>query len=183
MFEELGCSVKDIRGGPPDLAAHWGILGAFELAGQIASLRPEHDASFSRALMDGIRMAENVTPRWWGEFARLRAELCEWVAGVFDEFDLLLTPTVPFDPPPAKGPFPRETDGRRQAVAGVAAFTIPFNLAWNPAASVRAGVSRAGFPIGLQIVGRQHDDALVLQAARAFERLRPWHPSWPLRAR
>jgi aspartyl-tRNA(Asn)/glutamyl-tRNA(Gln) amidotransferase subunit A len=40
-------------------------------------------------------------------------------------------------------------------------------------------VSRAGFPIGLQIVGRQHEDALVLQAARAFERMRPWHPNWP----
>ncbi|HKA91168.1 MAG TPA: amidase family protein [Haliangiales bacterium] len=180
-FEELGCAVEEIRGGPPDLGAHWGILGAFELAGHIAGLRPQHDASFSRALMEGIRMAEHVTPRWWGELCELRADLVEWVAGVFDEFDLLVTPTAPFDPPAAKGPFPAETEGRRQPATAVAAFTIPFNLSWNPAASVRAGLSRAGLPVGLQIVGPQHADALVLQAARAFERARPWHPAWPMR--
>ena len=61
----------------------------------------------------------------------------------------------------------------------MAAFTIPFNLSWHPAASVRAGFSRAGLPVGLQIVGPRHRDDLVLQAARAFERERPWHPEWP----
>ena len=57
-----------------------------------------------------------------------------------------MTPTVPYDPPPAKGPFPTETEGRRQPIASVASFTIPFNLSWHPAASVRVGLSRAGLP-------------------------------------
>jgi aspartyl-tRNA(Asn)/glutamyl-tRNA(Gln) amidotransferase subunit A len=181
-FEALGCSIHELSGGPPELGAHWGLLGAFELCGRLAPLRPEHEASFGRALMEAIRMAEHMTPRWWGEFEKLRVEAVEWVASVFDEFDLLLTPTVPFDPAPAKGPFPSETEGKNQPMTAVATFTIPFNLTWNPAASVRAGLSRAGLPVGLQIVGPQHGDALVLQAARAFERERPWHPRWPLRA-
>ena len=105
--------------------------------------------------------------------------LCRWVAEIFEEVDLLLTPTLPFDPPPAKGPFPRETEGRPQSGWAVASFTIPFNLSWNPAATVRAGLSNAGLPIGMQIVGPRHRDDLVLQAARAFERERPWHPNWP----
>jgi aspartyl-tRNA(Asn)/glutamyl-tRNA(Gln) amidotransferase subunit A len=63
----------------------------------------------------------------------------------------------------------------------VAYFTIPFNLSWNPAATVRAGFSRAGLPVGMQIVGPQHRDDLVLRAARAFERERPWAIDWPLR--
>jgi aspartyl-tRNA(Asn)/glutamyl-tRNA(Gln) amidotransferase subunit A len=182
VFEELGAELRVIDGGPPEMGAHWGILSAFELAGRIAPLRPDHDGNFSRALMEGIRMAEHVTPRWWGELCRLRAELVEWVASVFDDYDLLLTPTSPIDPPPAKGPFPSETEGRTQPLTGVATFTIPFNLSWNPAASVRAGLSRAGLPVGLHIVGPQHGDALVLQAAKAFETRRPWHPRWPLRA-
>ena len=105
--------------------------------------------------------------------------LNNWCAEVFDAVDLLITPTVPFDPPPAKGPFPDKTEGKKQIPAAVASFTIPFNLSWHPAATVRAGMSTAGFPIGLQIVGPRHREDLVLQAARAFEAKRPWHPDWP----
>lgn len=65
------------------------------------------------------------------------------------------------------------------ASASVAVFTIPFNQSWHPAATVRAGLSNAGLPIGLQIVGPRHREDLVLQAARAFEKERPWHPDWP----
>jgi len=85
---------------------------------------------------------------------------------------------VPFDAPPAKGPFPDAIDGRAVPFAGVASFTIPFNLMWHPAATVRAGFSQAGLPVGLQIVGPRHRDDLVLQAAFAFERARG-APSWP----
>lgn len=182
VFEELGHEVRGVRNGPPDLSVHWGILGAFELSAQVASLFPEREKDFTRSLMEGMRMAAGVTPAWWGEMAKARAELVAWCARTFEEYDLLLTPTVPFDPPPAKGPFPSETEGRPQRMAAVASFTIPFNLGWNPAATVRAGLSRAGMPIGLQIVGRQQQDHLVLQAARAFERERPWHPHWPMRS-
>jgi aspartyl-tRNA(Asn)/glutamyl-tRNA(Gln) amidotransferase subunit A len=108
-----------------------------------------------------------------------REQLNVWCAEIFERFDVLVTPTVPYDPPPAKGPFPDETEGRRQVVAGVASFTIPFNLSWHPAATVRAGLSRAGLPIGMQIVGPRHRDDLVLSVARAFERERPWHGDWP----
>ncbi len=181
VFEKLGHEIRGVRSGPPDLSIHWGILGAFELSSHIAHLLPQREKDFTRSLMEGIRMASGITPSWWGEMAKLRADLVEWCAHTFEEYDLLLTPTVPFDPPPAKGPFPDETEGRPQRMAAVASFTIPFNLGWNPAATVRAGLSRAGLPIGLQIVGRPHRDDLVLQAARAFEREHPWHPHWPMR--
>jgi aspartyl-tRNA(Asn)/glutamyl-tRNA(Gln) amidotransferase subunit A len=126
-------------------------------------------------------MARGITPAWWGEMARARAALVNWCAQAFRDFDLLLTPTVPFDPPPAKGPFPAQTEGRHQPTAGVASFTIPFNMSWLPAATVRAGLSRAGLPVGLQIVAPLHREDLVLQAALAFQRERPWHPKWPMR--
>ena len=74
---------------------------------------------------------------------------------------------------------PAETEGRKQPFASVGSFTIPFNLSWHPAASVRAGFSKAGLPVGLQIVAPRHRDDLVLQAAFAFERVRPWAHDWP----
>ncbi len=179
VFRDLGHRVEQIDGGPPQLGLEWGIVGAFELATMLHGYLPEHEASFGKSFLRAVKTGWKMTPEAWGRASMLRAELNDWCAKLFDEFDLLLTPTVPYDPPPARGPFPEETEGRKQAFAGVASFTIPFNLSWHPAATVRCGLSRAGLPIGLQIVGPRHRDDLVLQAARAFERERPWHPQWP----
>jgi aspartyl-tRNA(Asn)/glutamyl-tRNA(Gln) amidotransferase subunit A len=55
-----------------------------------------------------------------------------------------------------------------------APFSHPFNLTQQPAASVPCGLTAEGLPVGLQIVGPMHADALVLRAARAFEAARPW---------
>jgi aspartyl-tRNA(Asn)/glutamyl-tRNA(Gln) amidotransferase subunit A len=183
VFERLGHSVSALRGGPVQMNGEWGLLTAFEVGARIAPLRPARDADFGRGLLETIEFVRSLTPEMWGEISRKRAELVTWCADVFSRYDLLVTPTVPYDPPLARGPYPSETEGRPQVTAGVAAFTIPFNLSWNPAASVRAGRSRAGLPVGLQIVGPHHREDLVLQAARAFERERPWHPEWPLRGR
>jgi Asp-tRNA(Asn)/Glu-tRNA(Gln) amidotransferase A subunit family amidase len=178
-FEKAGHEVKRIEGGPPPLGREWAVMGAFELAAQLAPLLPKHEKDFGRAFISGIKTCLQVSAEAWGTAAQLRRQLNEWCADLFDDFDLLVTPTVPYDPPPARGPFPEETEGRKQILAGVAAFTIPFNLSWHPAATVRVGLSRKELPIGLQIVGPRHRDDLVLQAARAFEQERPWHPQWP----
>ena len=52
-------------------------------------------------------------------------------------------------------------------------FTFPFNLTQQPAASIPCGLTKAGLPVGLHIVGPRYADALVLRAARAFESARP----------
>jgi Asp-tRNA(Asn)/Glu-tRNA(Gln) amidotransferase A subunit family amidase len=179
VFEKLGHRLVPIAGGPPELGREWGLLGAFELRSHIAAFLPERRDEIGRGVMQGLDLAETIDARAWGEMARKRTELNAWCAALFEQVDFLLTPTVPYDPPPAKGPFPRETEGRRQRPAGVAAFTIPFNWSWHPAATVRAGLSQRGLPAGLQIVGPRHRDDLVLRAALAYERERPWHPHWP----
>jgi aspartyl-tRNA(Asn)/glutamyl-tRNA(Gln) amidotransferase subunit A len=178
-FERLGHSLHRVSGGPPEMGADWALLGAWEMSGHIAHALPGREADVTRGLLEAMRWASNLTPTWWGQMERRRAEVVSWAAALFSEHDLLLTPTVPFDPPPAKGPLPSETEGRRQISAGVAAFTIPFNLSWHPAATLRMGLSSAGLPMGLQLVGPHHADELVLRASRAFERERPWHPDWP----
>jgi aspartyl-tRNA(Asn)/glutamyl-tRNA(Gln) amidotransferase subunit A len=55
-----------------------------------------------------------------------------------------------------------------------APFSYPFNLTTQPAASVPCGLTKAGLPIGLQIVGPVGSDALVLRASRAFEAACPF---------
>ncbi len=179
VFEQLGHRLQPISDGPPALGREWAILGLFELASHLHRFLPHDEDKFGRGFINGVKMGWQMTPEVWGDSAEQRTRLNEWCAEVFERVDVLVTPTVPYDPPPARGPFPEETEGRKQILAGVASFTIPFNLSWHPAATVRVGLSRAGLPMGMQIVGPRHRDDVVLQVARAFEQARPWHPQWP----
>ena len=58
-------------------------------------------------------------------------------------------------------------------------FTLAYNMSEQPAASIDCGRTKHGLPIGLQIIGKRHDDIGVLQLAAAWERLRPPPPPWP----
>ncbi|MGE8319675.1 MAG: amidase [Comamonas sp.] len=60
------------------------------------------------------------------------------------------------------------------------AYTVPFNMSEQPAASVNCGYTAAGLPIGLQIAGPRFDDLGVLKFARAFEQIRGTQKPWPL---
>jgi aspartyl-tRNA(Asn)/glutamyl-tRNA(Gln) amidotransferase subunit A len=58
-------------------------------------------------------------------------------------------------------------------------YTVPWNMAENPAVSINGGYDAAGFPIGVQIIGRRFDDIGVLGMAKAFESLRGPQRPWP----
>jgi aspartyl-tRNA(Asn)/glutamyl-tRNA(Gln) amidotransferase subunit A len=60
------------------------------------------------------------------------------------------------------------------------AYTVPWNMSENPAASINGGFDANGFPIGVQIVGRRFDDLGVLGMAKAFEALRGPQRPWPV---
>ncbi|HZO12581.1 MAG TPA: amidase [Polyangiaceae bacterium] len=178
VFTTLGHRLEAVSGGPPEMGVEWGLLGAYQLGAEFGPRLAGREADVTRALLRGVEMARGLTRDWWGETARKRARVVEWCAALFDRCDVLLTPTVPFDPPPAGGPFPSEIDGRALPASSAGSFTIPFNLSWHPAATVRAGSSRAGLPVGMQIVVPRHREDLLLQLAHAFERERPWQ-HWP----
>lgn len=178
VFERAGHSIERVQGGPPDTGRDWGLVNVFDMAARLGHLLPDHASEFGRAFLWGLEHGRQMTPERWRAAQARREELNRWCARTFDSFDLLITPTTSYDPPPAGGPFPKELEGHPLPEASVASFTIPFNLSWHPAATVRAGFSKAGLPVGLQIVGPRHRDDLVLQAALAFERTQP-APSWP----
>jgi aspartyl-tRNA(Asn)/glutamyl-tRNA(Gln) amidotransferase subunit A len=59
-------------------------------------------------------------------------------------------------------------------------LTQVFNVNGHPALSAPCGFDRAGLPIGLQLVGRPFEDALVVQAAHAYQGATDWHERRPL---
>ena len=97
----------------------------------------------------------------------VRVDLGERMGRFHRTYDLLLTPTLPITAFPKGADVPpgwHSTDWTSWTP-----YTYPFNLTQQPAASVPCGFVD-GLPVGLQIVGPRHADALVLRAARAYER-------------
>jgi aspartyl-tRNA(Asn)/glutamyl-tRNA(Gln) amidotransferase subunit A len=57
-------------------------------------------------------------------------------------------------------------------------FGLIANICWNPSISIPVGVTRAGLPVGLQVIGRRHRDDLMLRLARILEQVLPWGFPW-----
>ncbi len=95
----------------------------------------------------------------------VRTRVFDAVQDVFEEYDLLVTPTV------GTAAMDLHTD---RGLEWELALTWPFNWTGHPAASVPAGLTDDGLPAGLQIVGPRYDDETVLAASAAVERERPW---------
>jgi len=93
-----------------------------------------------------------------------RDELIRAFDEVFGTIDVLALPSTPTVAPL------REGADAVAAAARLTAFTSPFNLTGLPAISVPCGRDRGGLPIGLQLVSRRWDEALLLRVARAYER-------------
>jgi len=92
------------------------------------------------------------------------------------DLDFILSPTAPIAAFPAELPCPTNDPARPFEHI---TFTVPYNMTEQPAASVNAGFTEAGLPIGLQIVGRRFQDLAVLSAAAAFEEWRGEQRAWP----
>ena len=106
---------------------------------------------------------------------RLRTELWERVRRFQERYDFIVTPTTAIPPFPVETIYPREINGvpMRNYIQWVL-LTYAFTVVGLPAISVPCGFTRDGLPVGIQIVGRWHDDASVLRAAAAFEAAAPW---------
>jgi Asp-tRNA(Asn)/Glu-tRNA(Gln) amidotransferase A subunit family amidase len=97
-------------------------------------------------------------------------------AKLFADIDFLISPVAPIVSYSAELPSP--TDDAQRPLEHIG-YTVPWNMAENPAASVNGGFSAKGFPIGVQIVGRRFDDHGVLKMAKFFESMRGPQRPWP----
>jgi Asp-tRNA(Asn)/Glu-tRNA(Gln) amidotransferase A subunit family amidase len=110
-----------------------------------------------------------------------RGQLYDSAAEFFTEFDLLVTPQLPFTAWDAGSGRGRTTVGSLQLYPDYrrSFLCYPFNLTGQPAITLPCGWTAEGMPVGLQIVGRWHRDDTVLHAAAAFEAARPFADRWP----
>ena len=122
----------------------------------------------------GWRYLSQKTLPWHAAVEADRRRLVHQVAELYEDIDLLLTPAASIPPFAAEGPMPTEVAGRE--VHGGMSVVLGFlaSLVNLPALSVPAGLTQAGLPVGLQIIGPRHREDLVLAAGAHYEQARPW---------
>ena len=194
-------------GQPVDAEIHAAInaaANAFEAAGAIVEPVPPF---MTRAMADGmdafwrmrcwldisalpVERQARVLPhiRHWAEGAAAlsgaqvfrgfsqMAALRDAAIAATQRFDFVIAPVSPVVSFPAEFASPLNDPARPFEHI---AFTLPFNMSEQPAASVNAGHSASGMPIGLQLIGHRHDDLGVLRLARAWEQIRGPQRDWP----
>ncbi len=111
-----------------------------------------------------IELCLAVTDLEYEAGLKARAEYRERMEEVFAGVDILVTPTLPFVPPPT-GLDERELRG------GLTRLTWPFNVIGAPALALPCGLAEDGLPASIQLVGHPDADALVLAAGALLERM------------
>jgi aspartyl-tRNA(Asn)/glutamyl-tRNA(Gln) amidotransferase subunit A len=178
LSRTIGRPVATVEDRFTDVGTAWALLNAFQLYGRLSPIIEEHLKDWGRGFLGGIEFGARMGPAEVARFQRERLQLNHELAGLFERYDVLLTPTVPTVAFDAGGPMPDVIDGAKLASPiHAVAFTYPFNMSGHPACSVPAGMLD-GLPVGLQIVAERGRDDLVLQLARAFERTQP-PLAWP----
>ncbi len=179
IFErDLGCVVEEANPGWEDPSAAFAalIVAETDLKG-MRDLATRHRGQMSPHLVDLLQRpwsAEELT-----DANIVRKAVTNKMWRLMSRYDLLLTPTLAVPPFALDVQGPEKTEGRSVRPAQWLAFTYPLNMTGQPAASVPAGWTSDGLPVGLQIVGRHLDDPLVLRASAAFEAAAPWRHRWP----
>ncbi len=175
---DLGCVVEEVVPNWSDpYEAFWAIVAAdTDLVG-MREMVATHGKQMTPHLVDFIQKpwsAEQFT-----EAHKMRQTLCNSMWRLMENYDYLITPTLTTPPFPLHVQGPEKIDGKIVHPFQWLSFTFPFNMTGQPAASLPAGWTQQGLPVGIQIVGRHLADTSVLQACAAFERAAPWGDRWP----
>jgi len=177
-FSDLGCEVEQVNPGLPN---PWSIVDAIwssSMAGLYGRDLDRVRSQLDPGLVEVIEHGGTLSGQEVAEARIQRNAYYEGMQSFMEGYDLLLTPTLPVTAFAAGDDQPGMVDGQETTYLSWTAFTFPFNLTGQPAATVPCGMVD-GLPVGLQIVGRWHDDATVLRAAAAFEAISPWtYPSF-----
>lgn len=110
---------------------------------------------------------------------RRRTRIHQGVQEVFEEYDLLVTSTLSVAPFPNDELGPTEIEGVETDPILGWLLTAVCNMTGNPAASVPAGLTDEGLPVGMQLVGPRLADETVIAASAAYETVNPWHGDYP----
>ncbi|KNG94425.1 amidase [Pseudaestuariivita atlantica] len=169
----LGTEGVDVTTGIPDFS---GALDAFQtlravlLGTMMGELLEIHRAEINPDIIGNIERGFSVTIEQLFDAERVRWQLAQKMAEFFEHHDLLICPSASIEPFPAEQTYVTEIDGVTcQTYIDWFAITFALTLTACPILSIPCGFTKAGLPVGLQLVGKPRGEAALLAAAKWIE--------------
>lgn len=170
IYQDLGASFKEVEiPALHDIARFQATtIQAEAYAVHEANIR-KSGAQYDEELYERLESSKNLLAYQYVSAQQKRAELTNKFNEVFNNADLLLTPTLPI--------LPTDINQREVAIgsqiepvrSAVLRLVAPTNYTGNPGLSVPCGLSTTGLPIGFQLIGKHETEALIYQFGDAYE--------------
>ena len=174
VLSDLGAQLVDIHVDGAEVASD--MMRPILHADMAAFHRDRLEAapeSFGEDVYRRIQLGVGVTGAEYSACADWRTDFIRRVDRVFDDVDLVASPMTPVVAPRAEGAEMIETTKE------LSRFAMPWSMANLPSLSVPCGFDAQGLPLGLQLAGRQWNDALVLRSGVAYQQATQWHRARP----
>jgi aspartyl-tRNA(Asn)/glutamyl-tRNA(Gln) amidotransferase subunit A len=174
LAKMVGLDLVEIEVAIPGIAVEWAVSNLAQLERELGDLWPDCKEQMTDEIVFGMMLAEQtMNLEIAGRVEETRTVLNEATADVFDQVDFLITATNPDVACDVGVTINTRVGDLTVGPENNAALTAPANISGNPAISMPAGTVD-DLPVGMQVIGRHHEDALLLDLALAVERERPW---------
>jgi len=184
LVADAGLARVDVAVTLPAPLFEWAMSNIVTLRDSLGDRYPDCEHELTFEVMLGINVAHHSYDLKMAAAAEgFRVQLNETMAALFDQADFVLSAVNPDVAFAAEGPVPLTVGNIDlidhfggdivRAGANQGALTIPANLTGNPAVAIPIGTID-GLPVGLQVIGRHHEEPLLLELAFIAERERPW---------
>jgi Asp-tRNA(Asn)/Glu-tRNA(Gln) amidotransferase A subunit family amidase len=174
LARDTGLELVDVPVKLPELSYEWSLAGLSEILAMLGDRYPDCEPDLTLEIGFGLKVATeiyNLDVR--ARIENRRTAVNEGLADLFDQVDFVIAAANPDIAFAAEGPMPTQVGDQAVDLANNGALTIPANVFGSPACSIPIGTSR-GLPVGLQVMGRHHEEPLLLDLALVAERERPW---------
>jgi aspartyl-tRNA(Asn)/glutamyl-tRNA(Gln) amidotransferase subunit A len=174
LARDAGLRLVDVPVHLPGLGFEWAMSNLAQLRRALGDLWPGCKDDLTLEMAFGLDLATQVFDLdLAARCESQRIEANERMAEVFDQVDFVICATNPDVAFPAEVTLSTRVGARSVGPENNGALTIPANIVGNPAISIPAGTVD-GLPVGMQVIGHHHADALLLDLARVVEQERPW---------
>jgi len=180
VLERLGARIREVRlkgiEETARLVAEITVAEALAFHWNCLRRRPQ---DYGPDLRERMEKSVNQPTVVYLQAQEKRREITRTFAEVFEKVDALVAPTLPVVAPPLSEKEIRIAR-KKEPVRGILLrFTRPGNLTGLPAITLPCGFSPEKMPIGMQLLGRSHDEAKLLRIAQTYEEATPWHEIFP----
>ena len=172
LLESLGCIVDQVTPDFSDVDQIFKTLRSWGTAAVRAELLKQHRHLIKETVVGEIETGLKLTGSEIGKAEEMRTAYYQRMQVFMDKYEFMVMPVNQVPPFDVTTEYPREIDGvQMETYIDWMKSCYYISALGHPAVSVPCGFTEEGLPVGLQIVGRHHDDLGVLQLANAFEKM------------